>query len=74
MDNLNHIQELKPNKLKNIAREATSAGFANALKSKLSIVYTEGATLVERQSNGKIKKLASLKREKHTLTSNFKLK
>lgn len=50
---LKKIQELRPNKLKSIAKEATSAGFAKALKSNLSIVYAEGDVLVERQPGGK---------------------
>ena len=74
MTNSKQIQELKPDKLKSIAKEATSAGFANALKSNIAIIYSEGNALVERQPNGKKIKLASLKREKHTLTSKFKLK
>lgn len=74
MNNLKQIQELRPNKLKSIAREATSAGFVKALKSNLSVIYTEGNVLVERQPNGKKIKLASLKHEKRTLTTKFKLK
>jgi hypothetical protein len=74
MINSNQIQELKPNKLIRIAKEATSAGFANALKTKLSIVYTEGNMLVERLPNGEKRKLTSLKRKKQTLTNKFKLK
>lgn len=74
MTTLKQIQELRPGKLKSIAKDATSAGFAKAVKSNLSIVYAEGDMLVERQPGGKKIKLAVLKHEKRTLTSKFKLK
>ena len=74
MTTIKQIQELRPAKLKSIAKEATSAGFAKALKSNLAIVYTEGDVLVERQPGGKKIKLAVLKHEKRTIANKFKLK
>lgn len=67
-------KELQPGKLKSIAKEATSAGFAKALASDLSVIYAEGDTLVEQQPGGKKKMLSMLKREKRTITTKFKLK
>jgi hypothetical protein len=74
MSNSKQSHELKPAELNRIAREATSRGYAKALKVNISVIYTEKNTLVERHPDGKKVKLAGLKREKLTLTNKFKLK
>jgi len=74
MSNLKQIYELKPGKLKRIAREATSDGFAKAIESNITVVYSEGNILIERYPNGKKTKLSKLTREKQNLTSKFKLR
>lgn len=74
MGKLKHISELKPAKLKQIAVEATAEGFSKAIKTNITIVYSEENELFERQTNGKRTRLKSLVRGKQNLTSKFKLK
>ena len=74
MSNSKEIHELRPEKLNRIAREATSDGFAKALKVNIAVIYTEENTLVERQPDGKKVRLSDFKRDKQTLTNKFKLK
>ena len=74
MVKLKQISELKPAKLKQIAIEATSEGFSRAIKTNITVVYSEGNELFERQPNGKKTRLKRLIRGKQNLTSKFKLK
>lgn len=74
MGKLKQIHELKPAKLKRIAIEATSEGFSRAIKTNITVVYSEGDELLERQPNGEKTRLKSLIRGKQNLASKFKLK
>ena len=74
MDNLKQLHEIRPEELNLIARKATSDSFAKAIKSSITMVYTEGNALIERQPDGVKIILRKLKRRKQTLTNTFKLK
>lgn len=73
MGKLKRISELKSAKLRQIAVEATAEGFSRAIKTNITLVYSEGNELVERQPNGKKTRLKSFIRAKQNLTSKFKL-
>lgn len=68
------IHEIRPAELNRIAKKATSDSFTKAIRSNMTLVYTEGDALIERQPNGKKVTLVTLKRGSITLTSKFKLK
>jgi len=68
------IHEIRPAELNRIAKKATSDSFTKAIRSNMTLVYTEGDALIERQPNGKKVTLVTLKRGQLNLTSKFKLK
>jgi hypothetical protein len=74
MGNSRQIFEIQPDELNRIARKATSDGFAKAIKSDITVIYTEGNSLIERMPNGKKIRVKSLNRENRVLNSVFKLK
>ena len=73
MKKIKQIHEIRPAELNRIAKLATADGFAKAIKSNITVVYTEGDVLIERHPNGEKVMLKRLKREKRTLTNKFKL-
>ena len=74
MGNSRQIFEIQPEELNRIARKATSDGFAKAIKSDITVIYTEGNSLIERMPNGKKIRVKSLNRENRVLKSVFKLR
>lgn len=66
--------EIRPSELNRIAREATSDSFTKAIRSNITLVYTEGDALIKRLPDGKKVTLFRFKRGQPTLTSKFKLK
>ena len=74
MISLRQNQELSPTRLKNIARRATAESFAKAINSRISVVYTEGKSLVKIQPNGVKVILSNIKQEKIIKGNRFKLK
>lgn len=66
--------EIQPAELNRIAKEATSDSFTKAIRSNITLVYTEGDVLIKRLPDGKKVTLFRLKRGQPTLTSKFKLK
>lgn len=74
MGSSKQIHEIRPSELNRIARKATSDSFTKAIRSNMTLVYTEGDALIERQPDGKKVTLIRLKRGQPTLTSKFKLK
>ena len=74
MRNSRQIFEIQPDELNRIARKATSDGFAKAIKSDITVIYTEGNSIIERMPNGKKIRVKSLNRENRVLNSVFKLK
>jgi hypothetical protein len=69
-----NISEIQPEELNHIARKATSDGFAKAIKSNITVVYTEGNELIERLPSGKKIRLKSLNRQTRVINRVFKLK
>lgn len=74
MGNSKNISEIQPEELNHIARKATSDGFAKAIKSNITVVYTEGNALIERLPSGKKIRLKSLNRQTRVINRVFKLK
>jgi hypothetical protein len=74
MGNSRQIFEIQPDELNRIARKATSDGFSKAIKSDITVIYTEGNSLIERMPNGKKIRIKSLNRENRVLNSVFKLR